>query len=335
MTNAAGGVARRLLLTGAVGAALAACTRDPDHAGSGGDGPPFPRTISHQFGGTTLRKRPERIVALGRGDADVLLALGITPTAVHTWVDSWSSGVGPWARPKLGGATPKLLTGNEIDFDEIAALAPDLVTFTRSDNLRATWQRLESLAPTLSGPAGTGLYGTSWMEQTRMIAAVVDRTGDGHRLVTDTEAAIRATRNANPGFAGKTVCVATASDAEYHAYIRRDSRVQLIEALGFTNSPKIENTEPDTYVRGRHFTTVTRQTDPAWLDADLTVLLDIGNNADLRNDRFLNSIPSAKAGRLLVIDDADLANAFSTMTVLNIPFIVERFVTQAGKALGR
>jgi len=51
----------------------------------------------------------QRIAALGLGDADTLLALGITPVAVAPWGakgDTHPSGVGPWARDKLGDAEP-------------------------------------------------------------------------------------------------------------------------------------------------------------------------------------------------------------------------------------
>jgi iron complex transport system substrate-binding protein len=37
----------------------------------------------------------------------------------------------------------------------VATLRPDLITFTKSDNVKAGWDQLEKLAPTLSGPAGT------------------------------------------------------------------------------------------------------------------------------------------------------------------------------------
>jgi iron complex transport system substrate-binding protein len=63
------------------------------------------------------------------------------------------------------------------------------------------------------------------------------------------------------------------------------------------------------------------------------VVFSIGTGAELRNDAILNSIPSAKAGQLLIIDDADLANSFSANTVLSIPYTLERFVPLVKKAL--
>jgi len=310
---------RRLFLTGvaAAGAALAGCApgdRDHSYAVAGGDGPPFPNVMQHQFGTTRIRTRPERIVALGPGDADALLALDVRPVAILDRLRAWPQGVGPWALPKLGGAMPEILTGPQIDFGRVAAIAPDLVTFIRSDGSRATWQRLNELAPTVSGPPAERPYGTTWQDQ-MMVAA--------------TEAAIAAARKANPGFAGRTVCVATALDGRYQAYVRLDSRVGLLEAIGFGNAPRIQRMEPEAT-----FVTIGRE-DAAWLDADLTVVIAVGAGAATRNDPVLKGIPSARAGRLLVIDDAGLAHALSTNTALSIPYALERFVPLARKAMAR
>jgi iron complex transport system substrate-binding protein len=43
-------------------------------------GTPFPVTIEHAFGTTTVERAPERVVTLGVTDADAVLALGTTPS---------------------------------------------------------------------------------------------------------------------------------------------------------------------------------------------------------------------------------------------------------------
>lgn len=338
---------RSLLAWGAAlaaGTAVAGCGVD-EHSPSvaGGDpppGPPFPRTVEHRFGRTEIRSRPARVVALGRGDADVLLALGVQPVAILDLLRAGPRGVGPWARPKLAGAAPAVLTGTELDLDAIAAVAPDLVTVTRSDRVRASWERLNRLAPTIADPvtqvpepAGIPPAGTSWQDQAVLIAlAVADRRVGVDTLVDDVEAAIAAARAANPGFAGKTVSVATATDDRYYAYLAQDDRVRFLAALGFTDSPRIAGIEANMSHPPPHVTTFARE-DAAALDADLTVVLGAG--AELRRDRALAGIPSARAGRLLIVDDADLANAWATSTVLSVPYTLARLVPLVSEALGR
>jgi iron-siderophore transport system substrate-binding protein len=326
-------LSRRGLLFGAVGAAaaglLAACGDDsPSPTGSAApaDGA-FPATVTHQFGTTTVEKAPTGVVSLGWADADVLLALGVVPVGILDWFQAWPQGVGPWAQPKLNGATPQVLKGPEINFETVATLRPDLVTFTKSDNVKATWEQLEKLAPTLSGPAGTQPYGTTLKDQTTLIAQALGRAAEGEALVAANDKALADAKAANPGFGGKTVCVAAAFGGQYGAYTRGDGRVQFMEAIGFTNSPKIEDLKPANF-----YAEVSKER-VSLLDADLTVVFGLGAGDELKNDTVLNSIPAAKAGRLLIISDADLVNAFSTNSVLSTPYTLEKFVPLVKAAL--
>ncbi|MBB4761000.1 ABC transporter substrate-binding protein [Amorphoplanes digitatis] len=327
-------ISRRNLLRGAAGVAaagmLAACGDDdsPDTGSSpAASGGTFPTTVTHQFGSTTLDESPAVVVSLGWADADALLALGVVPTGILDWFQAWPTGVGPWAQPKLGGAKPTVLTGPEINFEKVAALRPDFVTLTKSDNVKATWEQLEKLAPTLSGPAGTQPYGTTLEDQTLTIAQALGRESEGEALVAANDKALADAKAANPGFQGKTVVVAAAFNGQYGAYTSGDGRVQFMEALGFTNSPKIEALNPPTY-----YAPISKE-QVALLDADLTVVFGIGAGKELADDPILNSIPSAKDGRMLIIDDPDLANAFSTNSVLSTPYTIERFVPMVKDAL--
>jgi iron complex transport system substrate-binding protein len=126
-------LSRRGLLLGAAGAAaaglLAACGDDggtDTPAGGSSSGPAgggtFPATVTHQFGTTTVEAAPAAVVSLGWADADALLALGVVSAGILDWFQAWPQGVGPWAQPKLNGATPQVLKGPEINFDAVAAL---------------------------------------------------------------------------------------------------------------------------------------------------------------------------------------------------------------------
>jgi iron complex transport system substrate-binding protein len=329
-------LSRRGLIVGAVGAAaaglLAACGDDSTGTpAAGGSSAPaggaFPAAVTHQFGTTTVEQTPATIVSLGWADADALLALGVVPVGILDWFRAWPAGVGPWAQPKLNGATPQVLNGPEINFETVATLRPDLITFTKSDNVKATWDQLEKLAPTLSGPAGTAPYGTTLKDQTVLIAEALGRKADGEALVAANDKALADAKAANPEFGGKTVCIAAAFGGQYGAYTRGDGRVQFMEALGFTNSPQIED------LKAADFYAEVSKERVSLLDADLTVVFGLGAAEELKNDTVLNSLPSAEAGRLLIISDADLVNAFSTNSVLSTPYTLEKFVPMVKEAL--
>jgi iron complex transport system substrate-binding protein len=329
-------ISRRNLLFGAAGVAaaglLSACG-DGDSGNSPGAGssaaPPgasFPVTVNHQFGSTGVDEAPKTVVSLGWGDADALLALGVVPAGILDWFQAWPAGVGPWAQPRLGGARPAVLKGPEINFEAVATLRPDLVTFTKSDNVKASWEQLEKLAPTLSGPPGTAPYGTTLKDQTLLIAESLGRRAEGAALVAANDKALAAARAANPEFTGSVV-VAAAFDGQYGAYTRGDGRVQFMEALGFRNSQQIEDLKPANF-----YSPVSKEK-VGLLDAGLTVVFGLGAGAELKDDAVLNSIPSAQAGRLLIIDDADLVNGFSTNSVLSTPYVIEKFVPMVKAAL--
>jgi iron complex transport system substrate-binding protein len=324
---------RRFLATTAGAAAtslLAAACGDDDSASStasssaGGAG--FPVTITHKFGSTTIKKAPERVVSLGWADADALLALGITPVGFLDWFKVWKQGVGPWAQSKLGSPAPTVMTG-AVNFEKVASLRPDLVTFVQSDGVKATWDKLSKLAPTVYGPGSAPAWGVTWQDQTSYIAKAVGKEADGARLIDQTTAALAKAKSSNPEFTGKTVAVAAAYDGKYGAYVGQDARVQFMRALGFTNAPKLEALKSNSF-----YVDISKER-VNLLDADLTVVFGIGSTTPLTKDAVLQSIPSAKAGHLVVIDDADLANAFSTNSVLSIPWTIEKFVPQLKTAL--
>ncbi|GGQ55096.1 ABC transporter substrate-binding protein [Couchioplanes azureus] len=330
-------ISRRGLFFGAAGVAaaglLAACGDDKSGGGTGGSatsapaGGAFPAKVTHQFGTTTVEQAPKSVVSLGWADADALLALGVVPVGILDWFQAWPVGVGPWAQDKLGGAKPTVLKGPEINYEQVATLRPDLVTFTKSDNDKAKWEQLEKLAPTLSGPAGVQPYGTTLKDQTMLIAEALGRKAEGEALVAASEKALADAKAANPGFAGKSVVVAAAFNGQYGAYTRGDGRVQFMEALGFENSPKIEDLKPASF-----YAEISKER-VNLLDADLTVVFGLGAGDAIRKDTVLNGIPSAKAKRLLVIDDPDLVNAFSTHSVLSTPYTIEKFVPMVKDAL--
>ncbi len=329
-------ISRRNLLFGAAGVAaaglLAACGDSDSDAPAAGSssaatGGSFPVTVTHQFGSTKVEEAPKTVVSLGWGDADALLALGVVPVGILDWFQAWPTGVGPWAQPKLNGAKPTVLKGPEINFESVATLRPDLVTFTKSDNVKATWDQLEKLAPTLSGPAGTAPYGTTLKDQTLLIAEALGRKAEGEALVAANDTALADAKAANAEFTGKSVVVAAAFNGQYGAYTRGDGRVQFMEALGFQNSQKIEDLKPANF-----YAEVSKEK-VSLLDADLTVIFALGAGAELKKDTVLNSIPSAKAGRLLIVDDADLVNGFSTNSVLSTPYVLEKFVPLVKAAL--
>ena len=85
----------------------------------------FPVTVATKFGPVTIEKQPTRVVALGWGDAETALALGVQPVGASDWLAFGGEGVGPWAAGRYDQA-PKIIGTTEPSFEAIAALKPDL-----------------------------------------------------------------------------------------------------------------------------------------------------------------------------------------------------------------
>jgi len=323
-------LSRRSLLAGTsvVGvSALAACA-DTDSAGTGstdtgsgaGSAAAGP-TVSTLFGDIAVPADPQSVVALGWGDMETCLALGTQVVGTSDWLAYGGDGVGPWAED-LVTQTPDQLGTLELSYEAVAALTPDLILDTRSDNTQDKHDKLQEIAPTVGPPPGlTQLYGTSWQDQVTLVAAALAKDAEGAALIADLEAKFTEAAAANPQFAGKTVTVGTYYSGGWGAYVTGDGRVDFMEALGFTANQQIEA------LKGDSFSVSLSAEQLGLLDADLVVVFPIGLSAsEITADPVLQALPATQAGRLVVLDDTTLTNAFSSATTLGLAHALENAV---------
>jgi iron complex transport system substrate-binding protein len=87
----------------------------------------FPVTIEHKYGETTIDAEPTRIVSIGFGEHDGLLALGVVPIAVRDWYGDQPYATWPWAQDELGDAgRPRCCRARaELRADRRPAARPD------------------------------------------------------------------------------------------------------------------------------------------------------------------------------------------------------------------
>lgn len=114
----------------------------------------FPVTIEHAYGETTIEKEPERVVALGWSDPDVVLSLGVVPVGASN--NSWGGtkeGSTVWFDEALadidGAEAPQRIddtsSGIAGAVSDIAKLEPDLVVATNSGMTKEEYQKLSRL----------------------------------------------------------------------------------------------------------------------------------------------------------------------------------------------
>ncbi|GAA2369702.1 iron-siderophore ABC transporter substrate-binding protein [Streptomyces sp. XM4011] len=315
-----------LLAVAALALPLAACGSDDDTAApaagqqeTASDGA-FPVTVPTAFGDITIEEEPQRVVALGWGDAETALALGVQPVGASDWLAFGGDGVGPWAEG-LYERSPELIGTLEPELERIAELDPDLILDLNSSGTQERYDMLERIAPTVGVPDGGQQYKISWREQVTMIAAALGRAEAGEQLIADTEEAFAQAAADHPEFAGKTVVVSAYTSGGYGAYVQNSGRVDFVEALGFTNSPAVNE------LAGEDFSIPVSKERLDLLDADVTIVTPIGVAAtEISEDPLYQAIPSVQDGRGLVLDDQEISLAFATNTVLSLPYALDLVV---------
>ncbi|WP_017586112.1 iron-siderophore ABC transporter substrate-binding protein [Nocardiopsis ganjiahuensis] len=303
---------------------LAACGgggSDASSESSGETAEGFPVTVETIFGDVEIEDRPENVVALGWSDAEAALALGVQPVGVADWQGYGGAGVGPWAAD-LFDSEPVLLDTMEPNVEAIASLEPDVLLDTRSDNSDERHGLLEPIAPVVGPPPGVEVtYGTTWQQQTRQVAQVVGEQERGEELVTELEDRFAQLREENPEFADLTIAVGAYFDGQYGAYVPGDTRADVLTDLGFEYKPELVEMADGAFYADLSAERVEE------LDADLIIVFPIGDVVEtLNEDPVLQGIGSAEAGRLIVLDDPELANAFSSGSTLGIHHALDEIV---------
>lgn len=313
---------RRRFTATLAGAALllaAGCNSSADEpaAETSAAGGAFPATVSTKFGEVTIDVKPQRVVALGWGDAETALALGVQPVGASDWLAFGGQGVGPWAKG-LYSSDPKIIGTLEPSFEEIAALAPDLILDVKSSGDQARYDKLTKIAPTVGVPQGGDSYLTNVDQQTTMIATALGGPEEGKKLLADVDGTFAAAAAAHPEFKGKTSTIAAYTSEGWGAYISDVDRSKFLYKLGFVPNPPIEALKPE------GFTVPISAEQLDLLDSDLLVVQPIGKTAaDVRAVKLFGSIPAVEQGRYVILDDPDIAKAFSLNSPLSIKYAVD------------
>ncbi|MGY1699459.1 iron-siderophore ABC transporter substrate-binding protein [Geodermatophilus sp. SYSU D00766] len=318
---------RAVLLAAALttAASLTACgsADDDGEAGSasssGGSGE-FPVTVSTAFGDTEIEEEPQRVVALGWSDAETALALGVQPVGASDWLGFGGEGVGPWAEGRYDEA-PEIIETLEPSLEAIAALEPDLILDTRSDGTQERYDSLSEIAPVVGAPEGVGAYQTTWQQQLDLVGQALGRTEEAGQLRGDLEQAFADAAAAHPEFAGTEVAVGAYTSEGFGAYVRGDTRVDFMEALGFVNDPGIQNLATESF-----FVPVSEE-QVSLLDAPLTVVFPIFvDPAQITSNPLWQTLGSVQQGNAVVLEDQTLVNAFSSGSVLGTGYALEQAV---------
>ncbi|WP_406317273.1 iron-siderophore ABC transporter substrate-binding protein [Streptosporangium sp. NBC_01639] len=315
-----------------------ACGSDPapapaDHAATAPKSGAFPVTIEHKFGSTTITSEPKRIVTVGLTDQDAVLALGKIPVGTTDWLGGYTGAIGPWATGKLGGAAaPTMLTdtGTGPQVEKIAALAPDLIFALYSGLTKEQYETLSKLAPVVAQPKEYKDYGIPWQRQTEIVGKALGKEAESGKLIEDVEAGFAAARKEHPEFTGAGAVVTTPYEG-FFVYGSQDPRSRTLTSLGFTLPADLDK------VIGDKFGASISKERSDLLDQDAIVwtVPDIAKDSDtLHKDKVYKDLQVVKQDREIFINEnGDYGKAFSFVTVLSLPYVLDRLVPQLAAAV--
>jgi iron complex transport system substrate-binding protein len=288
----------------------------------------FPVTIEHKYGAITIESEPQRVVSIGFADQDWLLALGVTPIAIRDWYGDQPFATWPWAQDELGDAQPTVLASAELNFEEIAALKPDLIVGVSSGITDAEYATLSEIAPTLAQPGDYVDYGTPWDVTTELIGRAVGKSTEASALIEHVDGLYEAARAAHPEFKGASAAVTFFFDDKPGSYSSQDSRSRLISDLGFTIPAKFDELAGDAF-----FFSVSNE-EISVLDTDVVIWLvsdDAGLDA-VSKIALRPSMRASKEGRELAVS-GELSGAFSFGSPLSIEYALDQLVPELALAV--
>ncbi|MDO4927525.1 MAG: iron-siderophore ABC transporter substrate-binding protein [Corynebacterium sp.] len=287
-----------------------------------GDGV-YPTSIDTKFGEVVIDEAPQRVVALGWGDAETALALGVQPVGASDWLGFEGDGVGPWVTQSYS-ESPEILGTTELDYEAIAALNPDLILDVRSSGDQDRYDTLSAIAPTVGVPVDGDNYLTTREQQVKMIAAALGKTEEGEQELASVDDRIAEIRDAHPEWSDQTISVLAKSAEEWAAYTAGDARADLLLDLGFQENPWVaeQAASEDSFYLGLSPENLGEA------NSDVVVALPIsGDAAELENDPAWQALPAVIDGKAIVVD-GDLAQAFSLGTVEATLWALDTLETQ-------
>jgi iron complex transport system substrate-binding protein len=294
----------------------------------------FPARVPHKFGTTVVERAPRRVAAYGGGDVDTLLALGVAPRLVPDIDPRWrdAGGVAPWSRPRLRGTRPVVASNEELQFERIAATRPELITAVEYDLERGDYDKLSELAATIPPPRGYAAYKVPWDLMALQVGAGLGRRGDARRLVADTRRRLAAAARANPAFAANlAVLIDPDDEGGVYIFAPDDVRTRFLADLGLRMPPPIRDLFGDQF-----YAQISAERLDLLDAADLLVLVASRKQqtSRLTASRTYRRLAPVRAGRVVRIDDPDLAIAMSYSSVLSIPYQLREIVPRLRAALG-
>ena len=255
------------------------------------------QTLVHQHGETQLTAQPGAVAAIGPGDADAVLTLGVQPVAVVAAGGSLPS----WERQMVTGDVRTLA---EADPAAIAATQPDLIIDT-GDMDDAAYQRLAAIAPTVTRPQNASEW--TWQTQLEWVGRILGRSDEAKRLLDEAAAGQAELRTQHPVFDGKSIEVVTVADDGVTVALPDSPAGRYLRGMGFRYPAEF-----DPASAGAAFRPVANPEDLNTTPTDVRVVVRTDKGAGGGSYNGLPQAFSAYRGTTVIVDDGEIIAALNT-----------------------
>lgn len=263
-----------------------------------------------------------RVAALGLGDADTLLALGITPVAVAPFSaqgDLPKNGMEPWAQDLAKGKEFTPIYGTAQGFtaeilEQVTAATPtQIIAVNQAVDAQAK-ESLEKIAPVTLKPAEYENWQIPWDVQVQTIAAAVDKKTDGEKLIKETKQAFTDYQANHPELQGKKAAIVMPYAGKLGLYTDRDGRGQFIESMGLVIPDEVQGKSDSFYLD------IAPENYSLLEQVDVLYVIDYQGSAEpLKTDpAFASLLPKT------TFISQEVGNAMSTPNPVSIPWALEK-----------
>lgn len=278
----------------------------------------FPQTFDHRYGTTIVPEKPQKIVSISYIGHDFLLALGVKPHALRKWYGTDQYGVWPWGHDALGDAKPIVLQG-QLDFEQIAAMRPDLIVSQWSGISEQDYAILSRISPTIAPQVGFGDYGMRWQDMLATLGRATGTSTKAQEIIKRIETRFATLRDHHPEWQGASAVMVYAGQTG--AYTAKDIRGRFLEDLGFKVPAAINE-----HATADNFYVLVPDEDLSAIDTDALVWIDTGGSiSTLRKMPLRPHLRAFKEGREIYAQPL-LSAALSHSSPLSLEFALDALI---------
>ena len=287
---------------------------------------PFPVTISHAYGETTIPNKPQRIVTWGWAAQDAVIALGEVPVGIPYFsYGGDENGALSWTKDAvsaLGADFPAILPdGFDAPIEAIAALQPDLIIAVYSGLTAEEYEVLSGIAPVVAFPETA--WSTPWQQTITITGEAMGKKTEAEALVDDLEQFIIDETAKYPEVQGASFATVAEYNGDVAVYANLDSRVKFLVDAGMVSAPSVtELAQGESFFFALSFESFEQLT----ADALISYFETPEDDAAFFGNPVIALHPQVQEGAVAHVIGAELINAISPPSALSLKWGYPQYI---------